>query len=176
MLFSGTLGLHSLNSALSLFCFYKPQCGRERSCHLLFLLLFSLSLSLASKFLKFQAEEWVILEECWRERSYLTRHRWNMALCSLLWVDVSSFLISGQFHCSPGDSPLQRPLIFSSQLQFLPVLLGYDLHLQLLSAEIFVFSQMHLQVRNPDDPRPALCPTCSVSESTHIFLPAANKA
>ena len=74
-----------------------------------------------------------------------------MALCSLSWVDVSSFfLVSGQFPCSPGDSPLQRPLIFASlinQLQFLPVLLGYDLHLQLLSVEIFGFSQTHLKVR-----------------------------
>ena len=102
-----------------------------------------------------------------------------MALCFLSWVGVSSFfLVSGQFPCSPGDSPLQRPLIFSSlinQFQFLPVLLGYDLHLQLLSVEIFGFSQTHLKVRDPDDPRSTLCPTCSISEGTHIFLPAANK-
>ena len=179
MLFNGTLELHSLNSQRYHSCFYKPPCGRERSCHLLFLLFFSLSLSLAGQFLKFQAEEWVVLEECWRARSYLTRHRWNMALCSLSWVDVSSFfLVSGQFHCSPGDSPLQRPLIFPSLIshsQFLPGLLGYDLHLQLLSVEIFGFSQMHLNIRDPGDPRSTLCPTCSMSESTHIFLPAANK-
>lgn len=75
----------------------------------------------------------------------------------------SFFLVSGQFPCSPGDSPLQRPLIFASlinQLQFLPVLLGYDLHLQLLSVEIFGFSQTHLKVRTQMTLDQRSCPAC----------------
>lgn len=107
-----------------------------------------------------------------------------MTSCSPNPADVSScFLVSGAsswFLWRPPP-PLGSPLILEEcissligQLQFFLQLLVYEVYLQLLAARILCL-RCTLEVRVQDDPRPTLCPMCSLSENTRIFLPATNK-